>query len=486
MSVKNLFKNWKYQAHTFLLIIYFLLYEIFRSQKLKSDLGLDTVLIFLAGTAIFFSLSQKVLSYVTKSSINASILASILFAITFFFPTWVDILLDNTVFSSILSSFDIHKKIIIFLSLLVLYAIIVILVIRMKSDLKQLSIYVTMLLASFIIMECANFATFRPNNVRLENDLNVTSPKLNQYPDIYYIILDHYSSNNSLKNYDHDNKYFTNFLKNQGFYVATDSRSNYNYTSSSLSSSLNSSYLNINHRARYSVDDAATLAGFIRDSKVSKILDNYGYSQNIYGIYGIQLHPAQDMTRPGDKAGKSKSLMSTLLRAAFQRFDVSEQQLLHKAFYKYNINSFRFLDSLAATSEADGPRFNFIHTLTAHTPFVVDSSGNFQSDVNQTHSKESYIREIKYTNKRIMAFLRSLNSKPNYKPIIIIQSDHGSHLNDLQETSTILNAYYFPDRDYSALYPKISPVNTFRVIFNKYFDAKLPLLPDRNFYVFYP
>jgi hypothetical protein len=30
------------------------------------------------------------------------------------------------------------------------------------------------------------------------------------------------------------------------------------------------------------------------------------------------------------------------------------------------------------------------------------------------------------------------------------------------------------------LHPRLSPVNSFRVVFNTYFGARLPLLPDRT------
>lgn len=53
----------------------------------------------------------------------------------------------------------------------------------------------------------------------------------------------------------------------------------------------------------------------------------------------------------------------------------------------------------------------------------------------------------------------------------------------LAEKYPILNAYYFPDNKTEALYDTITPVNSFRVVFNTYFDQNLPLLPDRN-YVF--
>ena len=47
---------------------------------------------------------------------------------------------------------------------------------------------------------------------------------------------------------------------------------------------------------------------------------------------------------------------------------------------------------------------------------------------------------------------------------------------------SILNAYYFPGGRYEGLYQEISPVNSFRVVLNTFFGAKLPLLPDRSFF----
>jgi hypothetical protein len=44
----------------------------------------------------------------------------------------------------------------------------------------------------------------------------------------------------------------------------------------------------------------------------------------------------------------------------------------------------------------------------------------------------------------------------------------------------ILNAYYLPGVSHESLYPGISPVNSFRVVFNQYFGAGLPLLEDRS------
>jgi hypothetical protein len=82
-----------------------------------------------------------------------------------------------------------------------------------------------------------------------------------------------------------------------------------------------------------------------------------------------------------------------------------------------------------------------------------------------------------------------LNSKE--KPVIVLQADHGPHSKifferspdmDYAECLSILNADYLPDGGRGALYEGVSPVNTFRIIFNRYFGTKYKLLKDKNFF----
>jgi hypothetical protein len=44
-----------------------------------------------------------------------------------------------------------------------------------------------------------------------------------------------------------------------------------------------------------------------------------------------------------------------------------------------------------------------------------------------------------------------------------------------------LNAYYLPNIDADALYSSITPVNSFRLIFNLYFETDFNLLPDKSY-----
>jgi len=69
---------------------------------------------------------------------------------------------------------------------------------------------------------------------------------------------------------------------------------------------------------------------------------------------------------------------------------------------------------------------------------------------------------------------------------VIIQADHVPIIRcrvmmlTTNEVMRILNAYRFPGDNKSTLYPTITPVNSFRVLFNDYFGAGLPLLKDQS------
>ena len=53
---------------------------------------------------------------------------------------------------------------------------------------------------------------------------------------------------------------------------------------------------------------------------------------------------------------------------------------------------------------------------------------------------------------------------------------------NMHERSGILNAYLFPDADYSSLYPTITPANTFRVISNRFFKTEFELVEDTTYF----
>jgi len=89
-----------------------------------------------------------------------------------------------------------------------------------------------------------------------------------------------------------------------------------------------------------------------------------------------------------------------------------------------------------------------------------------------------------------MAINKIISDSPQ-PPIIILQADHGPGLywfgfeynkNTLKERMSILNAYYLPGSGDKKLYDEITPVNTFRIIFNHYFGTDLELLEDKSYF----
>lgn len=107
--------------------------------------------------------------------------------------------------------------------------------------------------------------------------------------------------------------------------------------------------------------------------------------------------------------------------------------------------------------------------------------------------KIDYVRQLIFLNNRLKSIIDDILTYSPRPPIIIIQADHGpastlvddwyiNNDDDFKERMAILNAYYFPDSGYVYLYDDITPVNTFRVVFNHYFGANYELLEDECYF----
>lgn len=77
--------------------------------------------------------------------------------------------------------------------------------------------------------------------------------------------------------------------------------------------------------------------------------------------------------------------------------------------------------------------------------------------------------------------ISTLINKSTRPVVIVLQTDTGLWFTNGSDQFSILNAYYMPGHT-AQLYPGISPVNSFRVILNAYFGAKMPLLNDQSYF----
>ena len=146
-----------------------------------------------------------------------------------------------------------------------------------------------------------------------------------------------------------------------------------------------------------------------------------------------------------------------------------------------------------------GPKFVFSHILLPHPPFVLDKDCA-PSPEQETKTKtygENYLSQVGCVNVKIEQLVEKILTKSQRPPVIIIQADEGPHpiknplrkegywkeanVASLKEKFPIINAMYLPGLKENPLYPSISSVNTFRVVFNSYFNTQLELLPDKYF-----
>ena len=338
----------------------------------------------------------------------------------------------------------------------------------------------------------------------IKSELARNSPE--KLPDIYYIILDGYGRADMLKTvYGYDNSPFIKSLQDLGFVVIQDSRSNYPATPLSLNSSLNMQYLDTMEDAMGDTSAWWPIIETLQHNQVRAFLEDRGY-RTIFTATNFDYTNIKD----GDEYLKPFPVMLNNFEGGFVRFtslSLLESIDQYIAYPSYSTHrqiiqaNFIFLPEIASTP---GPKFVFAHIIAPHYPFVFDEHGNaidpdhpftlndkMRLIMDDPTYKQSYIAELQYINSEVIATIHSILENSSTQPVIILQADHGPglYLNTgavadtcLYERYSILNAYYLPGTDSSSIPDAISPVNTFRFIFNTYFSSEFSLLPNRSYF----
>jgi len=334
-------------------------------------------------------------------------------------------------------------------------------------------------------------------------------------PDIYYIILDGYGRADALASlYGFDNSPFLDGLRDRGFYVADQSQANYLRTSLSLTSALNMEYINF----------TADLAGaesvnripmfeLASNNRARRLLEEAGYKFVLVDsgsaftrFYDAEYFLTPFRSRPNlfEMWFYSTTALGALYEPELPITPTLQEYLPVAGYATHREFILAGLDTLSTVPHIPGPKFVFAHIIAPHPPFVLDENGNplhpnypyvtgdgasFVS--NKDFYKQGYIGQVEYLNGRVLAVVDDILKKSARPPIIILQGDHGPGLllldgdtpeSCLWERASILNAYYFPEDKTDLLYPSISPINSFRTVFNAYFGASFDPLPDKTYF----
>jgi hypothetical protein len=316
-------------------------------------------------------------------------------------------------------------------------------------------------------------------------------------PDIYYIILDGYTRGDALlEDLGYDNSPFLDELRRMGFYVADCSRSNYHYTLGSLTSALNLDYL-----TNLQDDPAARGLGekglwtLLKYSLVRSQLENLGYTTvafesgyewsrwedaDIYLGSGLQPYTMQRILP--FEAMLIKSTVLLPLAESVHQYLVPRFQDINYPYYDHINRQLFILDQLPQIALNPKSTFTFVHILIPHTPYVFGPGGEILTDpgyygggkgepINNEYRRKGYIGEVQFINSRMLPILRRILDQSAQPSVIILQGDHGLRKDNRLK---ILNAYYLPTEAKRRLYPSISPVNSFRVVFNVFFGTANP------------
>jgi hypothetical protein len=318
-------------------------------------------------------------------------------------------------------------------------------------------------------------------------DLNVGS----EPPDIYYIILDGYGRSDVLMNeYAYDNSDFLNALRDLGFYVADCSQSNYAQTQLSLSSSLNFNYIDdLTDRFMSGTDDRAGLDVLIKHSAVRESLEKAGYKTVAFatGFLATEFTDADYFLAPQRNLGNLNEFEYLLIETTIARLiqDTNNLGTQNLGSERFRERTLFVLDKLDKLSYIKEPKFVFVHLIVPHPPYVFGATGGPVAPENTgtTRSENDVIRyrdQVMYISSRMLEIIPKIIANSTRPPIIVIQGDHGPTIpSGPQQRMRNLSVYYLPGVD-APLYSTITPVNTFRVIFNTHFGQNLPLLDDMS------
>lgn len=324
-----------------------------------------------------------------------------------------------------------------------------------------------------------------------------------ELPDIYYFVLDAYTSERVLsESIGLDNSNFIEGLRESGFYVADCSQANYAQTELSLAATLNLSYLD--ELIDEGVQNRSQLWPLIRHSALRGTFERLGYEVVAYetGYYWSEWEDADQYLAPEDKFIKGMSAFEgTLLRStlAWALIDALPQlpaflvRDLDRSADAHRERLIYVFDSLSDMPEVEGPKFVFAHIVSPHRPFVFDAQGNpTNDDYDWSYSqlgiddyREGYRQQIIHLNNEVEAILDHILSKSETPPLIVIQGDHGPEEGSSADRLSILNAIYLQGRDVVGAYSSITPINTFRLLLRQAFGADIPLLDDGSYYSTY-
>ncbi|MEN8006010.1 MAG: hypothetical protein ABFS42_03305 [Candidatus Krumholzibacteriota bacterium] len=347
-----------------------------------------------------------------------------------------------------------------------------------------------------------------------EEQAEVQAP-LGYLPDIYVIILDGFGRADQLNQiYDVDLSALQSHLEQRNFAIAAEARANYCQTSMSLATLFNSDYLpGLLEGFKEGYKDVGALNRLVREGRNVRLLREMGYQ--LVTVAGGSELAAQANPDVNFKGGALNEFQATVLANTpvpfiLSRFDRKKSGRWnpfdnHRKMTRYQFGKLPF-----ATADG-GPRFVFAHIMAPHPPFVLDAEGGeLQPDYGFTHREraawdgyvEKYAGQATWVAREIQKTVDGILGASRRPPVILIMGDHGPaskwvaswrkkgnfHTSDpdvVAERISIFLALHLPPGKGGEVYPELTPVNIFPLVFERCFGETAALKEDRSFFSTY-
>jgi hypothetical protein len=338
-------------------------------------------------------------------------------------------------------------------------------------------------------------------------DLRVTGPpptaaenaKVSTERNVYWIITDAYARGDVLQAYyGWDNTPFLTALRERGFVIGERSSANYPWTKYSVSSTLQMEYFSpLSRKPRHRTYKPA-LRGFNNTVARFKSLGyHYIHGEPGGGILKTLCGGQEDRCITGEFGGGI-----SLTEAEVELLRLTPFFHLVRRWgsdlFRFEFNeATQLIDQLRIEEET--PFFLFYHILLPHPPvrFEADCSPAQIPDWNLLGwDRDGYLTNIKCLNEQLIDVLDAILRDDATDPIIIISADHGNTFEKpiresengaidpdaLRIVYSVLLAMRLPEGECrDSVYPTISSVNQFRLVFACLTDVKPDFLPDRHF-----
>lgn len=439
--------------------ILFLVNELRKSSVFNTTKESFYLVIIVLLFSLFIDFVCKI---IIKNKLKAALIAASFIFINLFYRDILLAIFNNKFLIGIINSLTSnHPQYIVIPLILIIWITFAFFVISIKRIPFGINLWLNVVIIAFIFFEISQLIFSPVEQITLtdnkpflvNNDLS-----LHEKPDIYYIILDSYTSSESLSKYwNYDNAKFEDSLTHLGFFIVQKSKTKYTSTPYCIASYLNSSSLNIDYKKKY---NERNLTKLIKNNRLYNWL-----KQNKYRCINFSHFEILGSKKNVDII--NHFLGRTIWYAIYNKLYHFLNPFL--SIPQINLEYFSNLINLAK-EDHEKPIFAYAHIMMPHSPYYFNEFGKpFNADDKLT-DKQKYLGQLIFTNSLALETIYNILSYSPKNSIIIIQGDHGfRYLDDKKENSkeahSIFYAIYTPNG--IEIPNTINPSNTFKILIDQ-------------------